>query len=168
MTPPLTRTRLWQTTQWGVAMLAVSAFLNYVDRGALSVAMPQIRQELRLDPENLGRLASAFFWTYALLQIPAGWLVDRFDVKRVLAAGFAVWSFATALTGYAGSFAALLALRLLLGVGESIAYPAYSRVIATRFGPAARGLPNALIDAASKLGPGLSTLLGGLAVAKFG
>lgn len=162
------KTRLWQTTQWGIAMLALSAFLNYVDRGALSVAMPQMQKELRLDAENLGRLASAFFWTYALLQIPAGWLVDRLDVKRMLACGFALWSLATGLTAYAGSFAALLALRLLLGAGESIAYPAYSRVIATRFAPTGQGLPNALIDAASKLGPGLSTLLGGLAVARFG
>jgi MFS family permease len=163
-----TRERIWHTTQWGVWMLAVSVFLNYVDRGALAIAMPQIQKELALDPENLGRLASAFFWTYALLQIPAGWLVEKYDVKWILAWGFALWSLATGLTGLASDFSALLGLRLLLGIGESVAYPAYSRVIATRFPASQRGFPNALIDAFSKMGPALSTLFGGLAVAQYG
>src|SRR5438067_2285839 len=113
MMPAMTQTRIWQTTKWGVWMLALSVFLNYVDRGALSIAMPQIRTELNLNHANLGLLASAFFVTYALLQIPAGWLVDRFNVKWVLAGGFTVWSLATGLTGYARDFAWLLALRLL-------------------------------------------------------
>ncbi len=160
--------RIWQTTQWGVWLLAISVFLNYVDRGALAIAMPQISRELGLNASQLGMLASAFFWTYALLQVPAGWLVDKFDVKWVLAGGFALWSLATGLTGLAGGFAGLLALRLLLGIGESVAYPAYSRIIATRFRPEQRGFPNALIDAFSKMGPALSTLVGGLVVAKYG
>jgi len=167
-TMPVSRQRIWQTTQWGVWMLAVSVFLNYVDRGALAIAMPQMRGELGLNAENLGRLASAFFWTYAALQIPAGWLVDRFDVKWVLGIGFAVWTVATGLTGFATGFASLLLLRLILGIGESVAYPAYSRVIATRFPPEQRGVPNALIDCFSKMGPALSTLIGGLLVAQFG
>ncbi|MDX2180458.1 MAG: MFS transporter [Bryobacteraceae bacterium] len=165
---PVSQQRIWQTTQWGVWMLAISVFLNYVDRGALAIAMPQMRGELGLNAENLGRLASAFFWTYAALQIPAGWLVDRFDVKWVLGIGFAVWTVATGLTGFATGFASLLLLRLILGIGESVAYPAYSRVIATRFPPEQRGVPNALIDCFSKMGPALSTLIGGLLVAKFG
>lgn len=164
----LSQRRIWQTTQWGVWMLAFSVFLNYVDRGALSIAMPQMRGELSLNQSELGLLASMFFWTYALMQIPSGWLVERFDVKWVLAAGFAVWSLATGLTGIAKTFSMLLAFRLILGIGESVAYPAYSRIIATRFPPESRGFPNALIDAFSKFGPALSTLVGGLVVAKFG
>ncbi len=164
----ISRDRIWHTTQWGIWMLAISVFLNYVDRGALGIAMPRMKTELTLNAENLGLLASAFFWTYALLQVPAGWLVDRFDVKWVLGIGFAIWTLATGLTGLATSFAGLLGLRLLLGIGESVAYPAYSRIIATRFPPEKRGMPNALIDAFSKMGPALSTLLGGLMVAQFG
>lgn len=164
----LSQRRIWQTTQWGVWMLAFSVFLNYVDRGALSIAMPQMRGELALNQSELGLLASMFFWTYALMQIPSGWLVERFDVKWVLAAGFAVWSLATGLTGIAKTFSMLLAFRLILGIGESVAYPAYSRIIATRFPPESRGFPNALIDGFSKFGPALSTLVGGLVVAKFG
>ncbi len=164
----LSQRRIWQTTQWGVWMLAFSVFLNYVDRGALSIAMPQMRGELSLNQSELGLLASMFFWTYALMQIPSRWLVERFDVKWVLAAGFAVWSLATGLTGIAKTFSMLLAFRLILGIGESVAYPAYSRIIATRFPPESRGFPNALIDAFSKFGPALSTLVGGLVVAKFG
>ncbi len=162
------RERLWQTTSWGVWMLALSVFLNYVDRGALSIAMPQIKGELSLDPNQLGTLAAAFFWTYAILQVPAGWLVDKYDVKWVLAGGFALWTIATGLTGYSSSFSVLLGMRLLLGIGESVAYPAYSRVIAERFPPERQGLPNALIDFFSKMGPALSTLIGGLLVAQYG
>lgn len=160
--------RIWQTTQWGVWLLALSVFLNYVDRGALAIAMPQMKGELDLDQNQLGLMASLFFWTYSLMQIPSGWLVERFDVKWVLAIGFAVWSLATGLTGISTTFASLLILRLILGIGESVAYPAYSKIIATRFPPESRGFPNALIDAFSKFGPALSTLVGGLVVAKFG
>ena len=163
-----THRRIWQTTQWGVWMLALSVFLNYVDRGALAIAMPQMKGELALDQNQLGLMASLFFWTYALMQIPSGWLVERFDVKWVLAIGFAIWSLATGFTGIASTFTSLLVMRLILGVGESVAYPAYSKIIATRFPPESRGFPNALIDAFSKFGPALSTLIGGLVVAEFG
>jgi len=163
-----THRRIWQTTQWGIWMLALSVFLNYVDRGALAIAMPQMQGELGLDQNQLGLMASLFFWTYALMQIPSGWLVERFDVKWVLAAGFAVWSLATGFTGIASTFTSLLIMRLILGIGESVAYPAYSKIIATRFPPESRGFPNALIDAFSKFGPALSTLIGGLVVAEFG
>jgi MFS family permease len=160
--------RIWQTTQWGIWMLAVSVFLNYVDRGALSVAMPRMRGELGINNEQLGLLASAFFWTYALLQVPAGWLCERYNVKHVLTIGFAMWTVATGLTALSTGFGVLLAFRLVLGIGESVAYPAYSQIIATRFPPEKRGFPNALIDAFSKFGPALSTLLGGLTVATYG
>ncbi|MCX6597843.1 MAG: hypothetical protein NTV70_15900, partial [Acidobacteria bacterium] len=61
----ISRDRIWHTTQWGIWMLAISVFLNYVDRGALGIAMPRMKTELTLNAENLGLLASAFFWTYA-------------------------------------------------------------------------------------------------------
>jgi len=82
---------------------------------------------LGISASQLGILLSSFFWTYAACQILAGWLVDRFDVNWVLAAGFFLWSLATAATGLIHGFAVLLVLRLLLGIGESVAYPCYSK-----------------------------------------
>jgi MFS family permease len=98
----------------------------------------------------------------------AGALVDRFDVKWVYALGFLVWSLATMAMGFFSSFATFFALRLLLGIGESVAYPATSRILAENFPEERRGFANALVDAGSKLGPALSTLVGGLVVAQFG
>lgn len=151
-----------------LALLVVSVAINYIDRTNLSVAAPELRTGLGLSPAQLGLLFSAFFWTYASFQIVAGWLVDRYSVNWVFGIGFTIWSLATAATGLAGGFAAILGLRLLLGIGESVAYPAYSKIIATRVPEHRRGLTNALIDAGSKAGPALGTLIGGLVVARFG
>ena len=110
--------------EWLVLILLVfSVAINYVDRGILSVTGVALSKELDLKPHELGYLLSAFFWTYAGFQLISGWLIDRYNVLLVFAAGFAVWSTATALTGLAKGFAALFILRLLLGVGESVAYP---------------------------------------------
>src|ERR1700730_12058750 len=92
-----------------VALLAISVFINYIDRGSLSIAAPALKDELRLSPSQLGILLSSFFWSYAGFQILSGWLVDRFQLNWVLAAGFFVWSAATAATSIAHSFMVLLA-----------------------------------------------------------
>ena len=114
-------------------LLSLSVLINYIDRSNLSIAAPLIKDELHISASQLGTLLSVFFWTYALMQIPAGWLVDRFDVKWVFAAGFFIWSAATAVTGVLHGFAALLMIRVILGVGESVAFPSYSKIIGTYF-----------------------------------
>lgn len=149
-------------------LLVLSVTINYIDRGALSISAPLITRDLNLTTEEMGLLLSAFFWTYATFQLVSGWLVDRFPVKWVFAVGFLVWSLATAAVGFVYSLPALLLARFVLGMGESVAYPAYGKIVAKTFPEASRGLANAAIDAGSKCGPGLSTLLGGLAVAAFG
>src|ERR1035438_4805851 len=103
-----------------LVLLALSVLINYIDRSNLSIAADLIKGELGLSDLQLGALLSAFFWTYGCLQIPAGWLVDRFDVKYVFAAGFFIWSAATAATGFMHGFSALIVIRVILGVGESI------------------------------------------------
>jgi len=150
-------------------LLAISGFLNYFDRSNLAVGATDIQKALKLTDYNLGLLQSAFFWLYAAMQFLgiAGWLVDRFNVCWILAAGFFVWSGATALTGVAHGFAMIFALRLLLGVGESIAYPSYSRILASHYADH-RGLANAAIDCGTKMGPALGTLIGGLLMARYG
>lgn len=149
-------------------LLFLSIAINYVDRGSLSVAAPLLVREMGLSPSRLGLLLSAFFWTYAGFQLVSGWLVDHVDEKWVLACGFAVWSAATAATGLAGSFGALFAFRLLMGVGESVAYPSYSKILATHYAEGPRGLVVSLIDIGSKCGPAIGTLAGGMAMACYG
>lgn len=149
-------------------LLVAAVGINYIDRGSLSVAKPDLAKEFDLDDTEMGFLFSAFFWSYALFQIAAGWLVDRYDVKWVYAIGFLVWSLATAAMGILSGFWIFFALRLVLGLGESVAYPATSRLLAANYEEDRRGFANALIDAGTKVGPALSTLLGGLVVAHFG
>ncbi len=157
--------------EWRVLLLLViSGFLNYFDRSNLSAGATDIQRELHLSSYQLGVLLSAFFRTYAAFQLfaIAGWLVDRFNVCWILAAGFFLWSAATALTGLAQTFTMVFTLRLMLGMGESIAYPAYSRILANNFPEHHRGFANAIIDAGTKLGPAMGTLLGGLLMAVYG
>jgi len=151
-----------------LALLVVSVAINYVDRGNLSVAGRDLAAELRLPPDRLGLLFSAFFWTYALFQIAAGWLIDRYDVVRVYAVCYLVWSVATACTGLVSTLGALFALRLLLGVSESVAYPSYSKIIVANFREERRGMANALIDAGSRAGPAIGVLVGGLILERYG
>ncbi|QEG39169.1 putative sulfoacetate transporter SauU [Roseimaritima ulvae] len=151
-----------------LALLVLSILVNYIDRGALSVAVPSMELEFSLTDSQKGLLLSAFFWTYALLQLPAGWLVDRYDVKWVYAGGYLIWTIATALTGFVNGFVLLIAARLLLGIGESAAYPAISRLIVENYPEHQRGTANSLIDAGTKIGPALSILAGGLLVDQFG
>src|SRR5436853_2655664 len=143
-----------------VFLLLLSVCINYVDRGSLSVAAPIPSQEFLLSPRKLGYLLSAFFWSYTAFQLVVGWLVDRYDVKWVYAGGFLVWSLAMAATGLANSFTALLAARLVLGIGESVFLPSVSKIVVRLFPAESRGLPNALVDVGTKIGPGLSTLVG--------
>jgi MFS family permease len=150
-----------KSLQWiALALLVLSIGINYADRGNLGVAAKSIQVELHFSDKQLGILLGGFFWTYALFQLVAGKIIDRWNVNWVYAAGFLLWSGATGLTGIASSFAAIMCLRLLLGVGESVAYPAYSKIFATTFPEDLRGAANALIDAGSKIGPAVGVMLG--------
>jgi MFS transporter, ACS family, D-galactonate transporter len=151
-----------------VALLAISVFINYIDRGSLSIAAPALKNELRLSHAQLGILLSSFFWTYAGFQILSGWLVDRFNVNWVLAAGFAVWSAATAATSIAHSFTVLLALRLLLGAGESVAFPSYSKILAKYCPEILRGRANAFISSGIASGPAFGIFFGAMLMARYG
>ena len=149
-------------------LLGLSVLINYIDRSNLSIAAPLIKDELHISATQLGTLLSVFFYTYGLLQIPAGWLVDRFDVKWVFALGFFLWSTATAVTGWLHGFAALLIVRAVLGLGESVAFPAYGKIIGTHFHEMRRGVANSFVSCGLALGPAIGILLGGNVVARFG
>ncbi len=141
--------------------------INYVDRGNLSIAATVLEGKI-FSPLQLGTLLSAFFWSYAAFQFVSGWIVDRTDANWTLAIGFLFWSLATAATGWASGFASILVFRVLVGVGESVAYPAYSKIFSRHFDEKQRGMANALIDCGTKIGPLIGTFLGGLLVARYG
>jgi MFS transporter, ACS family, D-galactonate transporter len=151
-----------------LALLVFSVFINYIDRGNLSIAAPLIKDELGLSGSQLGILLSSFFWTYGLFQILSGWLVDRFNVNWVMAIGFFLWSAATGATGLLHGFVALLVVRLILGIGESVAYPSYSRILAKHFPESQRGFANSVIASGLACGPAFGILLGGMLMARFG
>jgi MFS family permease len=157
--------------EWRVlALLVASGFINYIDRTNLSVGATNIQSEFHLSSVQLGALLGAFFFTYALSQLLgiAGWLVERFHVSWILAGGFFLWSGAMGSTGLARTFVMLFATRLMLGLGESVAYPSYSRILVNSFPEEHRGLTNAWIDAGTKSGPALGSLAGAVAMARFG
>ena len=151
-----------------VLLLSAAVFLNYFDRGTLSTAAPLVRGELGLSDSQMGVLFSAFFWSYAPMQPLAGWLAQRFDVRIVLGTGLALWGAATALTGFASGFTQILLLRVMLGIGESVAYPCNAKFLGQRAAAHERGRANGLIATGQSLGPLLGTLFGGLVMAEYG
>lgn len=151
-----------------ILMLGAAVFLNYVDRGAISIAAPRMKDELGLSEEAYGLVFSAFFWIYAPVQLFAGWLCDRFSVYRMMALGILVWAVSTMLMGFAGGFVSLLVLRIMLGVGESISFPGSSKIIARHIEPERRGVANAAVGTGLALGPAAGTLVGGMILGSWG
>ena len=139
--------------RWAVVWLLFAASLiNYLDRATISFALPLISHDLHLGPETKGVLLSAFFWSYTLMQVPIGLMVDRMNLLWVYAAAFALWSLAQGLTGLAGSLVVLILLRIVLGIGESIYLPGGIRIVSRLFGSAERGLPSGIFDFGSRTG----------------
>src|SRR4051812_24212188 len=142
--------------------------INYVDRVALSVASKPIADEFGLSPVVMGYLFSSFLWTYLLCLMPMGILVDKFGSKIVNAAGIAVWSAATMLTGLAPSYVALIATRLAMGVGEATTFPAGGRVVREWIPAGERGMTNAIFMAGTQAGPAFGALIVAWIVSEIG
>src|SRR6266496_5131163 len=151
-----------------LVLLAICLLINYVDRGNLSIAAPLLKNELGISASQLGILLSAFFWTYTAMLFVCGWFIDRFDPSRVLALGYLIWSLSTASPGIVHGFAMLLLMRLILGTGESVAFPCYSKILAHHLPEHYRGFANGAIIAGMKLGPAAGTLGAGLLMANYG
>ena len=151
-----------------LVLLAICVLINYVDRGNLSIAAPMLKSELRLSATQLGILFAAFFTSYTAMQFVVGRLIDQFNVNRVLAAGFLIWSLATAATGLVRGFALLLSMRLILGVGESVAVPASSKILARYLPEHHRGFASGVVMSALRCGNAVGTFGAGFLMAKFG
>ncbi len=142
-----------------VALLVLAGCVNFIDRSAVSIALPAIRADLHLSEGEAGLLLSAFAWSYAVAQLPAGSLVDWAGARWALACGLAVWSAVQAASGLVGSLAQFIVARVALGVGESPMFVGGARVCADRFPPEARALPLGLLNASASLGPAIAPLL---------
>jgi MFS family permease len=149
-------------------LVTAAVFINYIDRGNLATAAPLLQDELHLSASQLGVLLSAFYYGYVVCMPAMGWLAERYGAKRVLAAGVTIWSIATLTTGFAGSFGTLLMLRVLLGIGESVAFPCASKVLAHAVEVGRLGVANGILSFGYLLGPAVGTLLGGYLMTVFG
>jgi MFS family permease len=168
MTITLEHKRLPRTLVPLLVLLGISVFINYIDRGNIAIAASMLQDELGITPARLGILLAAFFWTYSLCMPIYGWLVDRLNVYWLFATCFCVWSIATAATGLVHTFAMLFAFRLLIGAGESVSYPSYSKIICLNFKEEHRGVANGVIATGLALGPGFGLLVGGTMMAHTG
>src|SRR5262249_36877916 len=160
-----TRTSLQQQVsvrrRWGIVLLLlVASMINYFDRATLSFALPFIGNDLHFDATAKGVLSSAFFWSYALMQVPMGLLADRHNLRWIYAGAFTLWSLAQGLTGFASGMAMLIAFRVLLGVGEAIYLPGGSKIVSLLFPLSKRGLPCGVFDFGTRAG----MVLGGLVI----
>jgi sugar phosphate permease len=165
-TPPSARLKRIQRTS--LTLLVVSGIVNYMDRSALSIANPLIRQELGLSVAQMGLLLSSFLWAYSFTQLPIGGLVDRYKPRRMLAGGLVLWSIAQGMGGLVTGFWSFVATRVLLGVGEAPQFSTCVRVVRDWYNVRDRGLPTGLFAGSSAMGTAISAPLLTVAMLHFG
>ena len=144
------------------------AFLMYMERGAIGTAAPNIMRDFRIDKITMGWSVSAFNWSYALFQVPGGWMADRFGARIVLAGAIAWWSAFTAGTGLSFNAISLAITRLLFGVGEAAAFPAGSRALARWLPAEQRAFGQGFQHSGSRLGAALAPAVAVSLMAVFG
>jgi len=155
--------------RWGIgALLGMGVLVNYFDRINLSVGAPQLKTEFSITDSELGWLFSGFFWSYALLQIPTGMILDRFGVTRVNRVSTFLWSIISCLTAFAGGFGAIFNARVLLGVAEAPSFPASSKATGYWFPRQERAFATSIFDAAAKFSNVIGVPFIALVVVNFG
>ncbi|HTN84036.1 MAG TPA: MFS transporter [Sorangium sp.] len=155
--------------RWVVLFLCFLAVaINYIDRANLAVAAPEIEKALGIGPAQMGLIMSGFFWTYALMQMPFGWFIDRVGGRVALPVAVGWWSLFTVATAGASSVASMFGFRLLLGAGEAGAYPACAKLVSQWFKPRERALATGIFDSGARVGSALSIPLVALIIDTFG
>ncbi|MBF9000283.1 MFS transporter [Vibrio nitrifigilis] len=151
-TPVQTKKNTISNYRWGIMILIlVAAIINYFDRANLSIANTTIAKEFGLSSTEMGLLLSAFLWPYALANLPAGWLVDRFGPKKIFSYGLTLWSAVTVIAGFTSGFGMLYATRVLLGVAESPFFTTGIKVTDMWFSDKERGFPTSIINTGSQI-----------------
>ncbi len=155
--------------RWGIALLlGFGVLVNYFDRVNLSVSRDALQDAFGISAVMFGYLSSAYNWTYALLQLPSGLLLDRFGVRRVGIVSTIIWSVASFAAAISGGISALFASRLLLGIGEAPTFPAYAKATGYWFPKDERSLATAMFDSAAKFSSALGVPVLGLVLVHFG
>jgi MFS transporter, ACS family, D-galactonate transporter len=150
-------TRQRSHLRWSIVTLsALGLTIAYLDRSALSVALPFMTREFEISPAVQGVVLSSFFWSYAVFQVPSGWLLDRVGPRVVYPVAVGWWSIWTALTAFAGGVASLIVFRIGLGIGEAPVQPANIKVVSKWFPRSERAFASSLFDMGQQIGVALS------------
>ncbi|WP_267618563.1 MFS transporter [Gordonia bronchialis] len=138
--------------RWSIAgVLGVGMSVNYIDRVNLSIAAPEIMRDFDISASQMGMVASAFLWTYAMLQMPIGSLIDKIGVRWVNRVAAFLWAVASFASAAAGGLGFLLIARLILGLGEAPTVPAGWKAIGQWFPKQERGTATAIFDGSAKI-----------------
>ena len=149
--------RKYPRIRWFMIVLCFLAIaINYIDRINLAIAAPHIKEDLGLDDTTMGLILGAFFWSYALMQIPAGRLVDKLGARVGLALAVGWWSLFTVFTAFGKGFASLFGARLMLGVGEAGGYPGCTKVVYNWFAKKERATASGIFDAGPRAGSAMA------------
>lgn len=155
--------------RWGIALLlGVGVLVNYFDRVNLSVSRDALEASFGISAVMFGWLSGAYNWTYMLLQLPSGLLLDRFGVRRVGIISTVIWSVASFATAIATGVGSLFGARFLLGIGEAPTFPANSKAIGYWFPQNERSLATAMFDSAAKFSSAIGIPLLGVLLFYFG
>jgi MFS transporter, ACS family, D-galactonate transporter len=155
---------------WVLLLLTVGVLISFVDRTNISAAIADKKfiGDFGLSQVDRGTLGSAFFWSYGIAQLFMGWFVDRYGVKWLYAVFFSVWCMATAATGLVSSFAALLAMRFLIGAAEAVAIPASYRWIRDNFDDTRTGLAIGIFTSGNKFGNAIGAPIAAWLIVHYG
>ena len=157
-----------RTRWWILILISIMYLICYMDRSNISVAQPEIARQFHLGKSAMGVVLAAFTWAYALGQIPAGWLGDRFGAKRVLTVIMSWWSAAAIMTGAAVGLGSLFSARFLLGVGEAGAFPVASRGMLLWFPRSERGRIQGITHFFSRFAVAVTPFVAGSIMIAFG
>jgi MFS transporter, ACS family, D-galactonate transporter len=155
--------------RWRIAfLLSLGVLVNFFDRVNLSVSQDALHASFGLSLVAFGFLSSAYSWTYALMQIPAGVLLDRFGVRRVGMISTLLWSAASFGAAISSGLAGLFGARFLLGIGEASTFPANAKALGYWFPQAERSLATAITDSAAKFSTAIGVPFLGVLLLRFG
>jgi sugar phosphate permease len=158
----------WKQRHTVLVILFVAYIVSYLDRMVISTAIPYIAKDFKLSPVAMGAVMSAFFIGYTTCQIPGGMLVDRLGARKVLLWGLGWWTAFTAFTGMVNSFAPMIWVRALFGVGEGVGPSASFRMVANWFPAKERGSATAIMLSSNSLGPALAPIIGAILISMWG
>lgn len=155
------------TRYFVIAACMLMGIILYVDRYAFGIAQPYIRQELGLSKADFSYAVSAFFWFYAIGQMPAGWLSDKFGPRLLLTSYILIWSFFAATVGLAGSLVVLCFARAAFGLGQAGAFPTASAVVGRWIPPAQRGKASGFVALGGRIGGAIVPILSAMLLVAF-